>query len=231
MTHKRNLPDAYTTVMNAQEKSPVYLFRIAVDDDVANDLFLAAWNEDVRYFRDARQTQVYTAAAITFNNVSESMEGSARGMTITIPASEANMFFAETTEGLRGNRVTVRQTFIESVAAKVFNAHVENVYIIDRTRVNDHRLQLILVSLGNRFNVDVPGRSHSKKFCQHNYKKEGCWVTDGTHGENQTYRADDGFDPGTPDTCSRIFSECDRHGNTSRFGGQRGIPTQQEFSL
>lgn len=71
----------------------------------------------------------------------------------------------------------------------------------------------------NPFLARLLSEKFLRDFCWNRYKGRGCWFKTSTG-----FSSPPGFTVGSPDSCTRKLSDCDRHTNTLRFNSFPGIP-------
>lgn len=81
--------------------------------------------------------------------------------------------------------------------------------------------QTVTLELGifNPYTTRLLHEKFLRDFCWNRYKGRGCWLK-----TVAGYLAPAAFVAGSPDTCNRKRTDCDRHGNILRFNSFPGIP-------
>lgn len=223
----RETSAAFTEVKNAEANQPVWLFRVAIDDNPTHDLFLAESEGAVAYFKDTNTPQTYAAAPIKHGGISENTD--AEVDVVKIQWGNVNrevQAYLELHDGLRGKKVTIRQVFRELLGDPA--AHLEDVYYIDGVHVTPVTAEFTLTSKLDVMEVVLPCRKFNRHFCAWAYKQEGCWLAqeDGTFNEPEDFKV---FGGG-PDSCNKTLADCTRHNNIGRFGGFPGVPGRTIFT-
>lgn len=222
----RDLDADFVTTKNAETNQPIWLYRVAITDNAAEDIFLAEYNENVSYFKDTNTVQVYTAFPMAHQGIAENIEDQVDQLQIVVAnVSRAMQAYLEQNDGLRDRKVTVRQVFLENIADS--DAYIEDVFYVYSVLATDTAVTFTLASRFDVFNVAIPLRQFTRNHCPWTYKEYGCWTDDGAGG----WTMPTGFLTGDPDTCARNADECDRHVNTERFGGFTSVPTQSLYQI
>jgi len=166
---------------NALIGKPIWLYRAAIDDDPDHDLFLAAYHQDVEFFKDAATAQTYTAFPITHSDVRESNEGGENAPSLTIGnVSREIQAYLELYDGLRGRKVTIRQ--VDADLLDDSNAYYEQVFWIDSVVADETSATFRLSSRMDRLGRNLQRRHVARNHCECPYKKRGCWLADGAGG-------------------------------------------------
>jgi lambda family phage minor tail protein L len=221
-----DLPDGFLAEKNAATNAPVWLYRIQIDDTPTNDLFLAESDADVSYFKDVSTAQTYTAFPITHAGIGSNLDGEVDQLNVTV--ANVNLLiqaYLEQNAGLRGNKVTVRLVFRDALADPT--AHIESVFYIDSAQATAQSVSFTLTSKMDLLNTTLPRRTFADRRCQWAYKGLGCWLDD----DDGTYTQPAGFTAGSPDTCTRSITDCERHTNEERFGAFPSIPNRRYFRI
>jgi len=177
---------------NQPHNSPIWLYRISIDGVEANDLFLAETDYDVYFYRTdadgADYAQIYQGFSIGHDGLDEVADGEITGPTITVGnVSREIMYYVENNDGLRGQKVTIRQAMFDSLSDK--DAYIQDVFYVDSVDWNTMAVSFTLVSRLESLNVQLPGRTYARDYCPWTYKGAGCWESDGAGG----YQARSGF--------------------------------------
>ncbi|NQU44507.1 hypothetical protein HQ520_14545 [bacterium] len=221
-----NLPDAFLEAKNAATNAPIWLYRIQIDDTPANDLFLAEDAADVAYFKDTSTAQTYTAFPITHGGISSNLDGEVDQLTVSVAnVSLLIQAYLEQNNGLRGNKVTVRLVFRDGLAD--YTAYIESIFYVDSASATAESVSFVLTSKMDLLNTTLPRRTYADRRCQWHYKGLGCWLDD----DAGNYSAPTGFTAGSPDTCNRSVTDCQRHQNQERFGAFPSIPNRRRFRI
>lgn len=241
----RSLPTSFVQTAHAETNTPIWLYRIeapATTIDAATwaliqadealsalfpsvssagnafpDIYMAEWDDDVTF-----DSQVYIEYPLKRTQITENMRGQIDSLRLIIcNVSRGLQAFLEYYDALRAAKVTIRQVFQEDIADPT--AYTETIFTVDRASVTEKEATLHLTSRMDVFNVVLPQRTYSRWTCQWGYKSTaGCWLANGS--------APADFVAGSPDTCSKTFSECSRHSNTVRFGGFPSVPSRRTYS-
>jgi len=224
------LTDAdFRDTKNQETNKPIWLYRIQTTGDTEDDIYLAEYDIDVNYYKDAASPQKYTAFPIMHRGIEENRETGGIALHVIIAnVSREIQAYLEYHDGLRERKVTIRQVFVEHLADP--NAYLEDIYWVSTSSSTVRIAEFTLVSRLDLAAIRIPRRRYLKSYCQFRYKEEGCWL--GTtasgdsagSGDNEFYPPP-GFTVGSPDSCERTMDECERHNNLARFGGFPGIPS------
>lgn len=130
-------------------------------------------------------------------------------------------------EGLLGTKIKQATTAIDGqpIIFKIFSVE-KNTVVYEETleisKVGPITNQSITFELGmfNPFTVRLLQEKFLRDFCWNRYKSQGCWVK----RSNGIYAMPAIFVTGTPDSCTKKRSDCDRHNNIMRFNSFPGIP-------
>ena len=226
--------DDFTEVKNAPTNAPVWLYRVATDDDPSHDLFLAESDQDVMYFKDANTPQLYQAAPIRHSGIGENTDSEIDTLKITWGnINREAQAYVEQRDGLRGKKVTIRQIFRELLGDPA--ACVQDIYTVDAVRMTVEAAEFTLTTKLDVLSVMVPIRKFNRHFCAWRYKCDGCWLTkytpegfpDGTFSEPEDFKV---FGGGS-DSCDKTLTDCERHNNHQRFGGFPGVPGKTVFTV
>lgn len=220
----RTVPDSLLTQARAQTNAPIWLYRIAVTDNAAEDLFLAEWHENVSFFKDTDTAQVYTAFALAHGGITQNTEGQTDTLTVTLAnVNLAIQAYLETNDALRGRKVTIRQVFEDDLAEP--SAYIEDAFWVDSVTVTQDVATFSLVPRVDMLRVVVPSRTFSRAACQNVYRMRGCWIADDEEDwvEPADFDADDGSGGGG-DVCNHSLTDCVRHSNKLRYGGFPSVP-------
>jgi len=175
----RNPSDDFIKEKNQEVNAPIRLYRIVINPDAASgetsEIFLAEYSEDVEYFKDVNTPQTYLKFPIRLEEISENSEGQIDSVTIIISnVSREIQAFLELYDGLRGNKVTIRQVFADYLDDP--QAYIEDIFYIDTATSNQDTVQFTLSSKLDILNVVVPSRKFYRNHCSWQYKGEGCWL-------------------------------------------------------
>lgn len=155
---------------NAQVNIPLTLYRIAVSDNTAEDLYLTDWHTDLIHLG-----QLYQAFPIVHGPISENTEGRIDQLQITVANQNREIqYWVENNNALRGKRVLIRQTFYEELANP--NGYVDEIYYIDGASCNENEITFTLTSRLDVLAIRLPRRRFLRDFCAWQYKGEGCWI-------------------------------------------------------
>jgi len=212
---------------NKDQNEPIWLYRVAIDDNINNDLFVAESDENINYYKDVNTPQIYTAIPIQHDNITENTKGQIDTVNISWGnASSEIIAFVENYNGLRGCKVTSRQVFRKHLADSEepnYNAYLEYIFYIDSCIINNQDVTFSLTSGLDVLETQLPKFTYSRDRCQFPYKGYGCWLID----EN-IFKSPIGFiEPTGLVTCNKTMDECEQHYNLKRFGGFPGIPLER----
>jgi phage-related protein len=173
------MSDDFIIEKNKQVNAPIWLYRVATDDDLTHDLFIAEWDADINFFKDTNTAQIYRSdIPITHEGIEENTEGKIGGMTIKVAnASRELQAYLELHDGLRGRKVTIRQVFFATLDDS--DAYIEDIYYIDTASVSDTVAEFKLTSKMDILQMTVPRRRFSRNYCPWDYKGAGCWLLQG----------------------------------------------------
>ena len=216
---------------NAEANRPVWLYRVQIDSNPVNDLFIAESETNVDYFKDTNTPQTYTARPISHKGISENTDGEVDAVkVIWANVNREVQAYLEANDGLRGKKVTIRQVFRENLDDPA--AHIQDFYYIDSVLVTPMEAEFTLTSKLDILEVMVPRRKFNRHFCPWRYRGEGCFrtVEDSNGFPTGTFTAPEDFEVNGADTCNKTLEDCERHKNNKRFGGFPGVPGKTVFT-
>ena len=177
---------------NKVTNAPIWLYRIATTDSVADDLYLAEYDQAVNYFKDVATPQTYLSdIPLTHEGIDENASGKIGGLTIKVANATREMqAFLELNDGLRGRKVTIRQVFQATLADP--DAYIEDIYYIDSVDASIGQIKFKLTSKMDVLQMTVPRRSYNRSYCSWDYKAAGCWElqNDGSFVEPSSFEAE-----------------------------------------
>lgn len=178
--------DLLQAELNAQTNSPLHLYRIQIDSDPNNDLFLTDWMTSLSHLG-----QTYTAFPIVRSNISQNSEGRLDALQLSVSnANRAIQYFVEQNNALRGKRVTIRRTTLTQINNPT--GYLEAVYYVDSVSCND---RVVTFNLSNRLDVlqvRLPKRLYLRDLCPWTFKGMGCWRQSGSSFVQPTGWSDTG---------------------------------------
>ena len=176
----RLVSDGFVLTKNAETSQPIWLYRVTVDGTPANDLFFAEYQADVWFFKTdggVHSAQLYQAFPLSHRGVSQNSQGAVDTLEVSFGnVSREIQAFLESYDGLRRQRVTLRQVFVEQLADNT--AYIEDVFYIDSCQVSQQGVVFRLSSRLDVLDVESPIRHYSRNSCPWTYKGYGCWVGD-----------------------------------------------------
>lgn len=113
----------------------------------------------------------------------------------------------------------------QPITFKVFSVEQDGVVYeetLEIIKVGPITTESITFELGmfNPFTTRLLHEKFLRDFCWNRYKGAGCWLKASTGA----YAAPFAFVAGSPDSCSKKRTDCDRHHNVLRFNSFPGIP-------
>jgi lambda family phage minor tail protein L len=178
----RTLDPQYLTKKNAQTNEPIWLFRVNIDPaDLTQDLFLAAYSDNVEYFKgddsesSGYSAQTYTKFPIKHDGIGENTEGQIDSLRVTVAnVSREMQAYVELHSGLRGNKVTIWHVFYDLLSD--MDAHTEFIFYVDSCRCDQNAIEFTLSTKFDILSIEVPRRKYYRNRCQWTYKGSGCYV-------------------------------------------------------
>ena len=172
---------------NTQIKKPIWLYRLAKDDNPAHDYFFAEYPTDVSYFKDTNTPQVYQAAPIKHDGFGENGEGKVEKPTITASnVSRAFEYDFQQNNRFKGHKGTVRRVFANLLSDPY--AYMENIWFVDSAVSIEKTIAFTLASHADVMGLEAPSCFYARDFCRFSYKGDGCW-----RRVNGVLTADSGF--------------------------------------
>jgi len=189
----RTLSNTLIALKNQPTNDPIWLYRIAIDTDTANDIYLAEYDGDVEFFKvnddGSMSAQTYLAFPMKHGGIGENIVNQVEGMTISIAnVSREIQALIELYDGLRGMKVTVWQVFASLLANQ--DDYIEDVYYVDSVNSNATSATFHLMPKLDAMKVNLPGRRYLRNHCPNIYEGRGCYINNG----DGTFSAPSGFE-------------------------------------
>ena len=212
--------DISTTIIKETRKTedvyPIDLFKVVIDSDAQEYLFLTSTNHPVDFFDPDPPNSPVTYNStpnLSFDRISSSTSGELPDVSITISNVSRAITDYVNTHDLRGNFITIMRVFSNqlgdiSMARKIRLA-------IDSVTMNANTAKFTLIHPLKATGLYVPKRRYYRGQCQFHYKDENC-------------------DPDNilPEgTCDRTLETCRAKMQGKypyvRYGGFPGIPSRK----
>lgn len=180
-----NTTTSYNVSANSEVTQEIWLYRISVNTDPLQDLFLAEYPEDVLYFKDTNTPQIYRASSLRHEGLTTNTKGQLEPIKVSLPNNDPAMQQeVENYTGLRGSRVVVRRVSLTNLTDPL--AHIEDVAAIDGCDIGpDGTLSFTLSSKLDIMKARACQRTYSRSTCQFDYAGLGCFEDDGLGNPRQ----------------------------------------------
>jgi len=203
---------------NKEENQPIMLYEIEVDE--SNVLKYAEYDIEVNYGGNT-----YIPFPIKHEIISSNLAGEIDAVKVNVTniSREIGALLIQN-NGLKGKKVIMKLVFADHLDDP--DANISDTFYIDAYELNENAATFLLTSKLDILEVQIPGRIFVRDYCQWQYKKEGCWLWNGSAWEAPT-----GF-TNEATQCDKTLkgsSGCEFHNNKLRFGGFPGIPSRSLF--
>jgi len=199
--------DAYNTQKNKAVTKPIFLYEIQYDSVGNQWLRYTNWTTDVVF-----DGQTYTKYAITHDNISESLDGSAVKVKLKIGnVNRTIQYYLENWNGLRDAKVNILQVFFDELSTP--SAVDLLTFFIADSAVDARDATFVLSSKFDVFDITLPRRKFYRSYCSHKFKDAGCAYS------------------GVETTCNKSMQRCKELGNIHRYGAFPAIPQRNVYKV
>lgn len=199
------------------------LYEITLNDN--SILRLAEWNATIEYPTNSGHN--YLPFPLTHEGISVNSLGEIDAVKVRLSAvSREIISIIIANNGLLGNKVVMILVFYGHLDSAETN--ISQTFWIDGVVLDEENALFNLTSKLDLYQVVIPGRLYERDHCQWQYKKEGCWLWNGSD-----WAASAEFQ-NTNVECDHTRTGktgCRFHYNSKRFGGFPAIPMRPVYMV
>ena len=203
----RTLDSTFKAQKNATTNKLIHLFTVHDYDGLSTNLTYTDYTADVTYPASGGVT--YTKFPIQYENITENSKGEIDTVRLTVGNASRVIEAYLTTYDLRGKQVTIRTVFADQLADT--DAYIDDIYFIDSYTADEESVQFSLSSKFDVLDIQLPGRTFLRNYCQWKFKSTECGYAGGETA------------------CNKTLARCRVLANQVRFGGFPSIPSDRLF--
>lgn len=200
----RQVTEAFRSEVNKQANQPLFLYEIPDYDDAGGTLRLAETQDDSGD-NIIWNGETWQAFPITSDIVTENSQGQVD--TLRIRLGNVSRLIESYLHDFEWHEKKVTIYIVFRNQLNNSTDYISDSFYIDSYTSTEETVEFVLTTKYDALQAILPSRKISRVFCAWRYGSVEC----GHSGSS----------------CDRTLAGCRNNDNTSRFGGQPGVPTQR----